>query len=109
MHCVNVILDSMSFCPIPEISAHEPRVIKFFRLCADRRTQEYEQVRLQDIEHLDKVANRLFVILLHVHILDIRRANPQRLSHLRDVRDYLGIILLVLDVLRKGWHAYNIP
>jgi hypothetical protein len=24
------------------------------------------------------------------------------------VRDYLGIILLVLDVLRKGWHAYNI-
>ena len=52
-----------------------------------------------------------FAVLLYIDILDVGGTDPQRLADLRNPRDDLGVMLLVLDVLGECGHGSkdNLP
>ena len=59
---------------------------------------------LQECGQLPEQGHR-FAILLHVDILDVGSTDPQRLANLRNPRDDLGVMFLVLDVLGECGHG----
>ena len=68
-----------------------------------RVNEPHAHAALQECGQLPEQGHR-FAVLLHVDILDVGGTDPQRLADLRNPRDDLGIMFLVLDVLGECGH-----
>ena len=52
---------------------------------------------------LSEQRNR-FAVLLHIYVLDVSGANPERFADCRDTGNHFGIVFFILDVLGERGH-----